>query len=342
MSRRAKGRKSRSRSRRLALTCGFVLLALLVCGAWASLWFVHHSRKWIARHEQTWPGFVTGPLLAVGNPLGEFCDALGFTGHDVVYEYDEPAPEGSVFFAGEPRRVGSPAPRDIRTLDRGEFAIGWSDRLRHPVWAAYHVPAAAKFPLPERPAFARDRSVPLAPPSSSYDKSNYDRGHMAPNYAVATRFGPDAQKATFLMSNVAPQSPALNRGIWRDVEHRIADLWSARWGEIWVVVGTIPSETMETVSGTGIDVPSRFFQLIVAQEGYDVRAMALVMDQTVAWHAWPARHLVTIDELEEMTGLDFLPDLPDFIQSPLEAELPSRLWPIRARDILKLILLRYN
>ena len=49
---------------------------------------------------------------------------------------------------------------------------------------------------------------------------------------------------------------------------------------------------------------------------------------------------MTIDELEEISGLDFLPDLPDFIQRPLEAELPSRLWPIRPIDVLKEIGLR--
>jgi len=51
---------------------------------------------------------------------------------------------------------------------------------------------------------------------------------------------------------------------------------------------------------------------------------------------------LTIDELEERTGLDFLPELPEFIQSPLESELPSRLWPIRPRDLFSLILMRYN
>ena len=49
---------------------------------------------------------------------------------------------------------------------------------------------------------------------------------------------------------------------------------------------------------------------------------------------------MSIDELEEMTGLDFLPDLPEFIQNPLEAELPSRLWPIRKRDIFKKLAVR--
>ena len=70
-----------------------------------------------------------------------------------------------------------------------------------------------------------------------------------------------------------------------------------------------------------------------------MRVLAVVFDQSVSWHEWAARHIVSIDELEEMAGLDFLPDLPNFIQNPIEAETPSRLWPIRARDVFRLILL---
>ena len=57
---------------------------------------------------------------------------------------------------------------------------------------------------------------------------------------------------------------------------------------------------------------------------------------------WAARHLVTIDELEELSGLDFLPDLPGFIQKPLEAELPTRLWPVNFADIFRQFLLRFG
>ena len=42
-----------------------------------------------------------------------------------------------------------------------------------------------------------------------------------------------------------------------------------------------------------------------------------------------------------MTGLDFNPDLPSFIQSPLEAELPTRLWPVNPLDIVSQIMLRF-
>ena len=279
--------------------------------------------------------------MLVGQPVGEILDALGVTGHDAVYEYDVAAPSGEVFFAGAPVRIGSPAPDDIQIIDRRDFKIGWSPKLRHPVWVAYHVPKDAAFPLPKRPQFSKDPSIKSTPPAESYRGSNFDRGHMAPNYAIATRFGPEAQRRSFLMSNIAPQSASLNRGVWREVERRIADLWTARYGEIWVIVGSIPSAGFNRIGTTGIDIPDAYYQVIVAQEGLDVRALALIYPQYVKWRAWPSCGIISIDELEELSGFDFLPELPDFIQTPLEAELPSRLWPINIGDIFSFLSIHY-
>ena len=341
MAKRRKGKGKggkRPAWRRRALGAGFALLALLAAVGAASDWYVHHPRAWLAEQRSSLPRILTAPLEFVGNPVADITDAFGWTGHDAVYEYDTEAPSGQALFAGAPVRIGEPAPNDIRIVDRGEFVFGWSDRLRHPVWCAYHVVKDAKYTIDKRPGFVKDKSIPAAPSPSDYTKSGYDRGHLAPNHAIATRYGETAQRKTFAMSNVAPQTPELNRGVWRDVEHRIADLWTARYGEIWVVVGSIsPSANGETIGGTNIDVPESFYQVIVAQEGMDVRALAVVFPQQVPWSAWAARYIVTIEELEKMTGLDFNPELPGFIQRPLEADLPTRLWPIRARDIFKLV-----
>ena len=342
MAKKKKGR-SESKSRRLSRKLTLIVIPFAILFAAAGDWFVHHSGKWIAAKCEAYPAFITAPLLAVGNPTGDMTDALGLTGHDAIYEYDEKAPEGETLFAGAPKRTGFPAPNDIRILDRGDFVIGWSDKLRHPVWCAYHVVKEGKYDAGQRPNFTRDRSIESCPAASTYERSGYDRGHMVPNYAIATRYGQDMQKRTFLMSNIAPQTPALNRGVWRQVEHRIADLWTARYGEIWVIVGCISgNRNGETLSGTDIDVPGQFYQIVIAQEGYDIRAFALLFDQNIGWDAWPTRHLVTIDEIEELAGLDFLPELPGFIQEPLEAELPSRLWPIRKIDAFKQIALRFS
>ena len=334
---RHKGKK-RSKSRRICLKIGCVLVILAAIWGTAGEWYVHHSRAWIAE-QPTW---MTRALCLIGNPLADVTDALGLTGYDTICEYDTEAPLDSVAFAGLPVRTGAPAPSDIRILDRGEFKIGWSDSLRHPVWCAYHVTQKSRYENAKRPNFARDTSLPNAPTPKDYTRSGYDRGHMVPNYAIVTRYGEQAQAKTFLMSNIIPQTPALNRGVWRDVEHRIADLWTARYGEIWVVVGCLSNTTYpETLGGTSIDVPTACYQVIIAQEGMDVRALAVLFDQRISWDAWAARHIVTIDELEKLSGLDFNPELPSFIQDPLESDLPNRLWPIRPRDIFRQIAQRF-
>ncbi len=330
---KAKG-KTRSKHQRRALKLGLVLTVVSVLWAIAGVWYVHHPRQWLIENNRSLPGIVAGPLLWIGNPLGDLTDALDLTGHDAVYEYDIEAPSGSVAFAGYPRRVGAPAPADIRVITRGEFTIGWSDTLRHPLWVAYHVKAKAKYEYNEkRPNFAKDRAVESSAAPGDYAKSGYDRGHMAPNYAIVTRYGPEAQKLTFQMSNIAPQSPSLNRGVWRDVEHRIAEYWTARYGEIWVVVGCIPSVSGLRL-GAGVDIPDSFYQVIIAQEKMDVRAVAMIFSQKIPYSAYPTANIISISELEQLTGLDFNPDLPSFIQSPLEAEVPTRLWPIRLKDAL--------
>ena len=341
MKKRRKG-KAKASARRRARACSIALLIVLAVWGGCAEWFVHHPRAWLNRKFETLPEAITLPLFWLGNPLADFTDALGWTGHDAVYEYDIEAPSGQVFFAGPPVRVGAPAPKDIRILRRGEFAIGWADSLRHPVWCAYHVKPHARFEAGKRPSFRCDPAVPAAPRPDDYTKSGYDRGHMTPNYAIATRYGDEERRKTFLMSNIAPQTPALNRGVWREVEHRIADLWTARYGEIWVIVGCISSQYgRETLGATDIDVPTDFYQVILAQEGMDVRALAVLFRQDVTWREWPARNIISIDELERLTGLDFNPELPAFIQDPLEAETPSRLWPIRVRDIFGLFSLHF-
>jgi len=338
-----KRRKSISRGKFRMRTVKYGLILVTLCALWgtAAEWYVHHSQKWLRTKDREWPQIVTAPLLWLGNPLADVTDGLGWTGHDAVYEYDTDAPANEIFFAGAPRRVGEPAPSDITILDRGHFKIGWSNRLRHPVWCAYHVTPQMKYELPKRPGFTKDKSVSMAPRPDDYARSGYDRGHMAPNFAIATRYGEEFQRLTFMMSNISPQSPALNRGVWRDVEHRIAELWTARYGEIWVVVGCVPSTTRETIDISGIDIPEAYFQVIMAQEGMDVRALAMYFPQTIPWNAWAARHIITIDELEQKTGLDFNPDLPQFIQEPLESELPTRLWPVCSLDIIRQVMIRY-
>ena len=327
-----------------------LVVAVVACCAVGD-WYVHHPREWLEEHR----AFYTAPLVYFGNRTAFITDAIGWTGHDAVYDSDDPVPENQVFFAGAPERTGDPAPKDIVLLQRGEFAIGWSPSLRHPVWAAYHVVKDARFDSLKRPKnFQKDRSVASSPAATDYARTGYDRGHLVPNRAIVTRYGPDEQEKTFLMTNIAPQRPALNRGPWREMEQRFADLWTARYGEIWVIVGAVsPVAERQKMENTAINVPSQFYMLIVAVEANEnrtsenepageVRALAVLLPQTAEVDDFPVHNIVTIKELETATGLEFVPDMPKFLARPLKSDRPTRLWPIRARVIVKLILLRFT
>ena len=336
--------RHKGKNRKGAFVTSTTALILFAIYAMLGEWFVHHSRAWLDRYENRYPA-IAGALEAVGNPVGDLTDSLGLTGHDCVYEYDTAAPKGDVLFAGEPVRESFPAPRDIETLDRGEFKIGWSPSLRRPVWVAYHVVPDCKNYSNDRPNFVRDTQVKNCPTPDMYTNSGYDRGHMAPNHAIYSRYGMDAQRRTFFMSNIAPQTAELNRGPWRELEHRIADMWTQRYGEVWVIVGSLGDRARPQGKEKilpGITIPEYFYMLVVAQEGMDVRALAVLLPQDVKYRTYPARYLISIDDLEEMTGFDFLPDLPSFIASPLEAQLPTRLWPVAFSDAINLIISRFE
>ena len=348
----AKPKKKRplSKGRLIARIVSITLvLAVIACCAVGD-WYVHQPREWLESHR----AFYTAPLWYFGNRTAFITDAFGWTGHDAVYDFDENVPSNEVFFAGAPERVCDPAPNDIVVLDRGTFKIGWSPSLRHPVWAAYHVVKDARFDALKRPNFQKDHSVASSPAANDYARSGYDRGHLVPNRAIVTRYGPDEQEKTFLMTNIAPQRPPLNRGPWREMEQRIADLWTARYGEIWVVVGTVsPTAERKTLENATIDVPTQFYMLIAAVEAKkerkseeepvgEVRALAVLLPQTAEVDAFPVHNIVTVNELEAATGLRFFPDMPKFLARPLKADRPTRLWPIRWQDIVKLILLRFT
>ena len=328
------GRHSFARS--LARKCAAIFLFAVVLILAAGDWFVHHPREWLEKREREWPRWIVVTLEWTGNPTGDITDALGLTGTDVVAETTDAAPANAVLFAGVPIRRHAPAPDDITVLDRGEFLVGWSPKLRHAAWCAYHVPAGQRYRIETRPPFRKDKNASRSPVSTDYARTGYDRGHMVPNFAMASRFGTNMQARTFLLSNVAPQSPALNRGVWRDVEHRISESWTARYGEIWVIVGAL-DDSHETLSGSDISVPSRLWQVVVAQKDREVRALAVLVEQQVPWRAWPTRYIVSIDELEALTGFDFLAGRPDGMETALESRRPTRLWPVNFLDAFRQI-----
>ena len=237
-------------------------------------------------------------------------------------------------YAGPPR-VGGGGDIVPRLLTNRAYLVGYSDALGNPLWAAYRVADVNPLPAPaERPErFEVDpRTVARVEPAA-YSGSGYDRGHLAPNYAIATRHGEAGQRETFLMSNVMPQRHGLNAGTWKQLETRIATSWPARFGEVWVLAGPVfgarPKRlpAPEGREGRGAPaIPEACYMIVADESDGRVRALAFILPQEPPAGAALESFLTTIDEVERRTGLDFFDELADAAENDLEARTAVRVW----------------
>lgn len=225
-------------------------------------------------------------------------------------------------FAGVP--IGT---TPVKLLRNEGYLVGYDESLKNPAWVAYHLVRGEGGTTSERPeTFDADRRTRARVRHSDYSNTGFDRGHMAPNYAIDLVFGQRAQQETFLMSNIVPQRPDLNQGPWKVIEQMVANRYLKEYQEVWVITGPIYREPVARLP-SGVAVPSAFFKVIIdTVEPTGVRALALVLEQDLKDSGKLSQHLVTIDTVEAATGLDFLSLLDDMAEASLEADLPKRLW----------------
>ena len=229
--------------------------------------------------------------------------------------------------AGEPQRTSFP--HELRTLHNAAYTVGYCDALDNPAWVGYRVFDIKGTPRPpKRPeSFFVDTRTAARVEPGDYTSSGYDRGHMAPNFAIGTRFGAEAQEETFRMSNVCPQRHRLNAGLWKDLELKVADNYTGRYGQIWVIDGPIfgPLDRLQKIHNK-VPVPEAFYMIVLQQHEGGVRAEGFVMGQDVPASGSLAPYLVSIGEIERRTGLEFFPKLARAAQDQLESAVPSDVW----------------
>ena len=257
---------------------------------------------------------------------------IGVVGPWLLQAWRESAPTPSTpttaittrhIYAGQPA-----APYPLTTLDRIGYSVGYDERRHNPAWVAYYVPPGQTHQNGDRPEkFEIDYATSSKTRHEDYTNSGYDRGHMAPNYAIATRYGDQAQAETFLMSNVVPQRPDLNRGPWRELEMDVAGPggFANRLGGVWVITGPM-YDAQRAALKSGVEIPDAFYKIVVDELAGTPRALAFIMPQDAPLKAKPERYLTSIDEIERQTGLDFLTQLDDTLEERIESAREGALW----------------
>ncbi len=172
---------------------------------------------------------------------------------------------------------------------------------------------------------------------SDYSGSGYNRGHIC---ASADRLcSQDVNGQTFYLSNMQPQVYGFNAGVWENMESQVRK-WntSSMRDTLWVCKGgTIGDVYLDGEEQTGVIeqvktpliVPKYFFMAIVAKKNGAYKGIAFWAEHKVNDDAALAKYVITIDELEERTGIDFFCNLPDNIEESVESMYSLSTWGLQ-------------
>lgn len=221
-----------------------------------------------------------------------------------------------------------PAPltdRKETILRRKGYTASYNADLLIPNWVAWHLTSDHTSGSAKREgiAFAEDMDAPgTRADTYDYRRSGYDRGHMCP--AGDCKWSERAMEESFLMTNICPQAPSLNRGDWNEMEIQCRK-WAEQYGDIYVVCGPILYKGRHKQIGQHrVTVPEAFFKVVLCLRG-EPKAIGFIYKNTDG-NRPKGDYVNTVDEVERITGIDFFPSLPDDVEQRVEARASLDEW----------------
>jgi DNA/RNA endonuclease G (NUC1) len=222
-------------------------------------------------------------------------------------------------------------------LPEMEYVLCFDPVNRVPLWAAYRLRAEDVVSARRLDAFRTDPrlSEDENPACGDYAGSGYARGHLVPRDDMNR--SPAAQANTFFLSNMAPQIGAFNGGIWSRLERLVRE-YAVRYGEVYVLTGSILEDRSNRLPSGRVAIPSRFYKVVVRKSAAgDPAAVAVVLPH-YPFHPGPGApkrggsaadayliaHAASIREIEHLTGLPLFPRLE---AESLKRAVASELWP---------------
>lgn len=220
-------------------------------------------------------------------------------------------------------------PSDEIVVSHTGYTLSYSEEYEVPYWVAYKLSRESleQSTVSRKDNFREDELIPTGSAElSDYRKSGYDRGHMAP--AADFKWSEEAMDDTFYLSNMCPQNHSFNAGIWNDLESAVRSI-AYEDEEIYVVTGPVLTDgPYETIGSNNVAVPRYFYKVILDYTEPVIKAIGFVMPNENS--SEPLEYFaMTVDEVEEITGIDFFPSLPDDIEETIESSLDVSLWALR-------------
>ncbi len=227
-----------------------------------------------------------------------------------------------------PDGVEIPAPLSgtpEQILQREGYTVSYNATTMQPNWVAWQLTESRTEGTAKRGdyPFTADEEVD-EPRVDTYDyrSSGYDRGHMCP--AGDNKWSAKAMEQSFLMTNICPQAPSLNRGDWNEMEIACRK-WAKREGTLYVVCGPIFYRSAhKRIGAHKVPVPEAFFKVVLSTSGTP-KAIGFIYKNGDG-NRPKGDYVNTVDDVERITGIDFFPALPDDVEKRVEASCNLDDW----------------
>lgn len=243
--------------------------------------------------------------------------------HLAVDELDDQRKRASAEYVAELQVVKLPDVLPDKRLAYRGFTVHFNPELHIPNCVVYELTASeTEGSVPRFGSFETDSAVAGCANPWDYTLSGYDRGHMIP--AGDLRWDSLAMRESFKMTNVCPQTRALNSGGWTKIEDKIRE-WAVRDSALIVVTGPVITRGMKTIGDSHVAVPTAFFKVVLAPFATPMRAIGFVLPNKAA-NGSLKKYAVSVDEVERRTGMDFFSALPDDIENGIESQLNLSVW----------------
>lgn len=205
------------------------------------------------------------------------------------------------------------------------YTLEFADAYKQPSWVCYMVcrwrvetaEAVRSDDFRPDPAVHRGSATP-----QDYTRSGYDKGHLAPS--ADFRWNIQAQSESFLMSNMSPQKPGFNRGIWKQLEDQVRR-WAEDFDTLYVVTGPVLGRGLPGIGPSNVAVPEYYYKVILDYRPPITEAIGFILKNEGSKEPLSS-FAVTVDSVEKVTGIDFFPALPDSLETYAEAHVNLAFW----------------
>ena len=203
------------------------------------------------------------------------------------------------------------------------FTLSYNRKYHQSNWVGYCLTRNETNSIYKREnKFVADPLIPGTDLSLDYEKSGYDRGHLAP--AADMGFSKITMAESFYYSNMSPQVPGFNRGIWKQLEEQTRN-WAIEYDSLYIVVGPIFSDSMKVIGPHQVAVPNAYYKVVLDMHKGKEKMIGFVMKNEGSKNTLQS-FVVSIDSVEVLTGIDFFPLLEDDIEKRLESEVILPKW----------------